>query len=88
MLCKDPRTVAAGGASEMEIARQLSEFGKKETGLDQYAIAKYAESLEVTLGLHVFVLPSRIKSQSQCPKFSQISHGMVRICTSKVHAIL
>ena len=48
MLCKDPRTVAAGGASEMEISKQLSDFGKKETGLDQYAIAKYAESLEVS----------------------------------------
>ena len=46
-LCKDPRTVAAGGASEMEIAKRLADFGKKETGLDQYAIAKYAEALQV-----------------------------------------
>lgn len=48
ILCKDPRTVAAGGASELEISRQLADFAAKETGLDQYAIAKYAEALQVT----------------------------------------
>ena len=47
ILCKDPRTVGAGGAAELELAKQLAEFGKKETGLDQYSIAKFAESLEV-----------------------------------------
>ena len=47
ILGKDPRTVAGGGGVELEVAKQLSEFGKKETGLDQYAIAKYAEALEV-----------------------------------------
>ena len=47
ILGKDPRTVAGGGGVELELAKQLSEFGKKETGLDQYAIAKYAEALEV-----------------------------------------
>lgn len=48
ILCKDPRTVGAGGAAELELAKQLAEFGKKETGLDQYSIAKFAESLEVS----------------------------------------
>lgn len=47
ILCKDPRTVGAGGAAELELAKQLAEYGKKETGLDQYAIAKFAEALEV-----------------------------------------
>ena len=46
-LCKDARIVPAGGATEIEIARQLAAFGRKETGLDQYAIAQFAESLEV-----------------------------------------
>lgn len=46
-LCKDARAVPAGGATEIEIARRLQEMGRKETGLDQYAIIKYAESLEV-----------------------------------------
>jgi chaperonin GroEL (HSP60 family) len=39
--------VPAGGALEIEVARQLREFGSKETGLDQYAIAKFADALEV-----------------------------------------
>lgn len=39
----------AGGAVEIEIFKQLSEYGSKETGLDQYAIAKFAEALEVGL---------------------------------------
>lgn len=38
----------AGGAPEIELCQQLQKFGRKETGLDQYAIAKFAESLEVT----------------------------------------
>eukprot|EP00887_Chlorella_sp_A99_P001971 scaffold18.g1971.t1 len=46
-MCRDARTVAAGGASEIEVARQLQAFGRKETGLDQYAIVKFAEALEV-----------------------------------------
>ena len=47
VLCKDPRTLSAGGGVEMEIARQLQEMARKETGLEQYAIAKFAEALEV-----------------------------------------
>ncbi len=39
--------VPAGGALEIEVARQLREFGAKETGLDQYAIAQFADALEV-----------------------------------------
>ncbi len=47
VLCKDPRTLAAGGGVEMEIAQQLGEMARKETGLEQYAIGKFAEALEV-----------------------------------------
>jgi T-complex protein 1 subunit theta len=46
-LCKDARVVPGGGASEIEITRRVSDFGKKQTGLDQYAIQKYAEAFEV-----------------------------------------
>uniref|UniRef100_A0A383VL87 CCT-theta n=1 Tax=Tetradesmus obliquus TaxID=3088 RepID=A0A383VL87_TETOB len=46
-LCRDARCVPAGGASEIEMARQVADFGKKQTGLDQYAIARFAEALEV-----------------------------------------
>ena len=48
-LCKDARMLPAGGAPEIEVCQQLQKFGRKETGLDQYAIAKFAESLEVTM---------------------------------------
>lgn len=37
----------AGGAPEIELCQQLQKYGRKETGLDQYAIAKFAESMEV-----------------------------------------
>lgn len=46
-LTRDARAVPAGGATEIEIARQLLEIGQKEKGLDQYAIVQFAESLEI-----------------------------------------
>eukprot|EP00798_Chlamydomonas_sp_ICE-L_P000850 gene850-12802_t len=46
-LGKDSRVVPAGGATEIELARGVAAFGKQQTGLDQYAIAKYAESFEI-----------------------------------------
>ena len=39
--------LAGGGAAELEVARQLGAYGRQQTGLDQYAIAKFAEALEV-----------------------------------------
>ena len=47
VLGKDSRAVPAGGACEIEIARHLMADSRKATGLEQYAIAKYAEALEV-----------------------------------------
>lgn len=47
LLCKDARSCPAGGGTEIEIARQLQQIGRKETGLEQYAIMKYADALEV-----------------------------------------
>jgi len=47
LICRDPRTLPAGGATEVEVARQLSVFGAKMTGLEQYAVAQFAEALEV-----------------------------------------
>ncbi|XP_031379584.1 T-complex protein 1 subunit theta [Punica granatum] len=46
-MCKDSRMVPGGAATEIELARKVKEFGLKETGLDQYAIAKFAESFEM-----------------------------------------
>ncbi|XP_050238221.1 T-complex protein 1 subunit theta [Mercurialis annua] len=46
-MCKDSRIVPGAAATEIELARRLKEFSYKETGLDQYAIAKFAESFEM-----------------------------------------
>ncbi|CAM6086762.1 unnamed protein product [Calypogeia fissa] len=46
-MCKDSRLIPGAGASEIELAVRLKEVGSKETGLNQYAILKFAESLEV-----------------------------------------
>ena len=62
MLGKDSRAVPAGGACEIEIARHLMADSRKATGLEQYAIAKYAEALEVRpmqrLDSHMPCLPA------------------------------
>ncbi|MBO1362163.1 hypothetical protein J2D73_20520, partial [Acetobacter sacchari] len=41
------RMVPGAAATEIELARRLKEFSFKETGLDQYAIAKFAESFDM-----------------------------------------
>ncbi|CAH1416134.1 unnamed protein product [Lactuca virosa] len=46
-LCKDSRIVPGAAATEIELARKLKEFSFSETGLDQYAIGKFAESFEM-----------------------------------------
>jgi len=46
-ICKDARTLAAGGATEIALASRLAAFARKETGLEQYAIAKFSKALEV-----------------------------------------
>lgn len=39
--------LAGAGASDIEIGRQLAAWGEKQTGLQQYAIAKFAKAFEV-----------------------------------------
>lgn len=46
-LTRDGRLVAGAGAFEIELARQLQQFASTQTGLEQYALAKFASSLEV-----------------------------------------
>ncbi|KAL6534574.1 T-complex protein 1 subunit theta [Orobanche gracilis] len=46
-MCKDSRIVPGAAATEIELAKRLKEFSFEETGLDQYAIAKFAESFEM-----------------------------------------
>ncbi|XP_056158395.1 T-complex protein 1 subunit theta-like, partial [Syzygium oleosum] len=46
-MCKDSRIVPGAAATEIELARRVKEFSFKETGLDRYAIAKFAECFEM-----------------------------------------
>merc|ERR1712127_209603 len=44
---KDPGVVPGAGATEIELAHQLQQFGATVPGLEQYAVLKFAEALEV-----------------------------------------
>lgn len=46
-MCRDSRTVPGAAATEIELAKRVKDFSFKETGLDQYAISKFAESFEM-----------------------------------------
>ncbi|KAE9466003.1 hypothetical protein C3L33_02088, partial [Rhododendron williamsianum] len=46
-MCRESRMVPGAAATEIELARKLKEFSFSETALDQYAIAKFAESFEM-----------------------------------------
>ncbi|XP_041350635.1 T-complex protein 1 subunit theta-like [Gigantopelta aegis] len=46
-LTKDPRYLPGGGATEIELAKQITTYGESLPGLEQYAVKKFAESLEV-----------------------------------------
>ncbi|KAF3531913.1 hypothetical protein DY000_02043944 [Brassica cretica] len=45
-MCRDSRIVPGASATEIELAQRLKEYANAETGLDKYAITKYAESFE------------------------------------------
>lgn len=46
-LTRDGRMVAGAGAFEIELARRLADFSSKAPGLEQYALDRFAKSLEV-----------------------------------------
>lgn len=46
-LTRDDRFVPGAGATEIELAKQISSFGETCAGLEQYAIKRFAESLEI-----------------------------------------
>ncbi|PWN35334.1 putative CCT8-component of chaperonin-containing T-complex [Meira miltonrushii] len=46
-LTKDDRLIPGAGASEVELARRIFDYGEKTSGLNQHAIKKFAEALEV-----------------------------------------
>ncbi|PWN54039.1 T-complex protein 1 [Violaceomyces palustris] len=46
-LTRDPRLVPGAGATELELAKRVSDFGERTPGLNQHSIKKFAEALEV-----------------------------------------
>jgi T-complex protein 1 subunit theta len=46
-LSKDARMVPGAGATEIELAKRLAEWGEKVPGLSQYGIKAFAEACEV-----------------------------------------
>ncbi|KAF6117855.1 chaperonin containing TCP1 subunit 8 [Phyllostomus discolor] len=46
VLTRDKRLVPGGGATEIELAKQITSYGETCPGLEQYAIKKFAEALE------------------------------------------
>jgi len=50
MLTRDSRLVAGAGAVELDLDRQISQLARTLPGLEQYAVAKYAEALRAIAG--------------------------------------
>lgn len=46
-LVKDPRLVAGAGATELELAKRVEQYGAGLKGLNQHAVRKFATALEV-----------------------------------------
>ena len=46
-LIRDPRLVPGAGATEIELSKRLAPLGDSAPGLDQYAIKKFTEGLEI-----------------------------------------
>lgn len=46
-LTRDPQLVPGSGATEIELARRISQYGETLPGLEQYAVKKFGEALEI-----------------------------------------
>jgi len=46
-ICRDGRLVAGAGALEMELAKEVTSYGEKCEGLEQYAVQRFAQALHV-----------------------------------------
>jgi T-complex protein 1 subunit theta len=46
-ICRDGRLVAGAGALEMELAKEVTAYGEKLEGLEQYAVQRFATALHV-----------------------------------------
>ncbi|KAK9899462.1 T-complex protein 1 [Cystobasidium minutum MCA 4210] len=46
-IIRDPRILPGAGATEVELAKRIAEFGERTPGLSQHGIKRFAEALEV-----------------------------------------
>jgi T-complex protein 1 subunit theta len=46
-LSRDPRLVPGAGATELNLAKKVQDYAKTQPGLDQYAIERFGQSLEI-----------------------------------------
>ncbi|PKI85526.1 T-complex protein 1 subunit theta [Malassezia vespertilionis] len=74
-LVRDPRLVPGAGATEVELSRRVMEYGEKTPGLNQHAIKKYGESLQViprtlaeTAGLDAVDVVNRLLTKHNNPE--------------------
>lgn len=47
IVTRDQRCLPGAGATEIELAKQLMDYGEQTAGMEQYAIKKFAEAFEV-----------------------------------------
>lgn len=47
ILLRDPRLVPGAGATEIELAKRITQYGERTPGLSQHAIRKWAEAMEI-----------------------------------------
>merc|ERR1712110_459110 len=46
-LCRDGRFCPGAGATEMNLAKKVQDYAKTQPGLDQYAIERFGQALEI-----------------------------------------
>ena len=49
LIVQDGRFTAGGGATDIELAKQVQAWAETHPGLEQYSIKKFGEALEVSL---------------------------------------
>ena len=47
LLCRDKRLVPGAGATEINLAKKIQDYAKAQPGLDQYAVEKFGQALEI-----------------------------------------
>ncbi len=70
---QDGRCVAGAGAVEMELSKQVNEFGKTCEGLEQYSVQRFAKALQVSLLMLSYMVNMGIYLKTLCePKSTRV----------------